>query len=110
MNPHPSVCRRGGGFHLLTKSLETPRGFGSATAEVNPDTGRLLGPLHPIASGFASDDSEIPRVCDIDDIWYLLLAEGGSMALHAATVRHSLSPWGLFEPGHDNPFLAEHNA
>lgn len=79
-------------------------------AEIDPDTGRLLGPLRPIATGFVSDDSEGPHLYEINGTWYLVLAEGGSRALHMATIGRSKSPWGPFEPCPHNPFLAQHHA
>ena len=79
-------------------------------AEIDPDTGRLLSPLRPIATGFVSDDAEGPHLYEIGGTWYLLLAEGGSRALHMATIGRSSSPWGPFEPCPHNPFLAQHHA
>jgi xylan 1,4-beta-xylosidase len=79
-------------------------------AEIDLATGELNSPLRSIASGFVSDDAEGPHLYEIDGLYYLLLAEGGSRALHMVTVGRSESPWGPFEPCPWNPILAQHHA
>jgi len=79
-------------------------------AEIDPATGRLLTPLRSVAAGFVSDDAEGPHLYEIGGYYYLLLAEGGSRALHMVTAGRADSPWGPFEPCPWNPILAQHHA
>ena len=79
-------------------------------AEIDIKTGRLLTPLRSIGHGMVSDDAEGPHLYHIGDWYYLLLAEGGSLFLHMASVGRSHSPWGPFEPCPHNPILAQQEA
>lgn len=78
-------------------------------AEIDPDTGRLLGPLREIARGFVSPDCEGPHLYHIGEWYYLLLAEGGSRTGHMATVGRSRSPWGPFDGCPRNPVFTNRN-
>jgi len=78
-------------------------------AELDLETA-TLGPLESVGVGFWSDDAEGPHLYRIGSWWYLLMAEGGSRALHCATIGRAQSPWGPFEPHPANPFLAQHHA
>ncbi len=79
-------------------------------AEIDPSNGRLVTPLRSIATGFVSDDAEGPHLYEIGGVYFLVLAEGGSRALHMVTVGRSDSPWGPFEPCPWNPIVAQHHA
>ncbi|MDL4821828.1 glycoside hydrolase family 43 protein [Actinomadura opuntiae] len=76
--------------------------------EIDPATGRMLGPMReltPDYAGFCSNDIEGPHLYKIDDWYYLFSAEGGSWKGHMQTCARSRSPWGPFEPCPHNPVL-----
>jgi alpha-N-arabinofuranosidase len=79
-------------------------------AEIDVATGRLLTPLRSISLGLVSDDAEGPHLYKFNGLYYLMIAEGGSMYLHMETIGRSPSPWGPFEPCPWNPILAQHHA
>jgi len=103
----PSLCfAEGKVFYTRRGSFEQKD---IVQAELDLDAAKL-GSLRSVAVGFVSDDAEGPHLYRIGQWWYLLLAEGGSRALHCCTIGRSQSPWGPFEPHPANPFVAQHHA
>ena len=86
-------------------SRKTDDGIG--TAPLDPDTGRLLAPLTTIARPGPTPDFEGPHRYRIGDWWYLLVAEGGTRANHAAVMLRSRDPLGPYERDPAGP-LATH--
>jgi xylan 1,4-beta-xylosidase len=81
---------------------------GIVQAEIDINTGKLLSELREITRGMVSRDAEGPHLYKINGWYYLMLAEGGTRALHMETIGRSRSPWGPFIPCPYNPILAQH--
>jgi alpha-N-arabinofuranosidase len=94
------------------KVYYTRRGPGSnqniVQAEIDPATGKLLGPLRTVSTGFVTSDAEGPHLYKIKGWYYLIEAEGGTRFLHMETAGRSRSPWGPFEPSPWNPWVSQH--
>jgi xylan 1,4-beta-xylosidase len=83
---------------------------GILQAEIDPQTGKLLGGLRTISVGMVTDDAEGPHLYKIGGWYYLALAEGGSRFLHMETIGRARSPWGPFAPDPANPWAAQHES
>lgn len=75
--------------------------------QINLTTGRLVGELWSIGSGYAKDAPfpERPHLYRKDGWYYLLIAEGGTQHDHAITVSRSRSLREPFEQCPHNPVL-----
>jgi hypothetical protein len=80
---------------------------GIVTAPLDPRTGRLLDRPRTIARPEVTADFEGPHRYRIGDWWYLLVAEGGTRAMHAAVMLRSRDPLGPYERDPAGP-LATH--
>ena len=83
---------------------------GIVQAEIDIKTGKLLTPLKVISKGLISPDCEGPHIYKISGKYYLMMAEGGTRALHMETIARGDSPSGPFEPCPHNPILANHTS
>ncbi|HYW94885.1 MAG TPA: glycoside hydrolase family 43 protein [Bacteroidales bacterium] len=83
---------------------------GIVQAEIDIETGKLLTPLKLISKGLISPDCEGPHIYKMFGKYYLMMAEGGTRALHMETIARSDSPSGPWEPCPHNPILANHTA
>jgi xylan 1,4-beta-xylosidase len=81
---------------------------GIVQAEIDINTGKFLSELQEITRGMVSRDAEGPHLYKINGWYYIMLAEGGTRALHMETIGRSRSPWGPFIPCPNNPILAQH--
>lgn len=68
-------------------------------------TGQLQGTLENIWEGTGGIWPEGPHLYNIDDTYYLMIAEGGTSYNHMETVARSSSPWGPFTSNPGNPIL-----
>lgn len=59
--------------------------------------------------GFGGRDPEAPHIYKKDDLYYLILAEGGTREGHMVTIFYSDSVWGPFIPYENNPILTHRN-
>lgn len=107
----PSLCFADDTCYYTRRTLR-PRPDGRlgpvVQAEIDPDTGILLGPmreLSPDYGGFCTDDIEGPHLYKIDGWYYLFSAEGSTWKGHLQSCARSVSPWGPFEPCPHNPVL-----
>jgi alpha-N-arabinofuranosidase len=69
-------------------------------------TGRRLTEPRHIWSGTGGQFPEAPHLYRIGDLYYLMIAEGGTEFGHMVTMARSPSPWGPFEPCPGNPILS----
>ncbi|RDW20629.1 glycoside hydrolase family 43 protein [Oceanobacillus chungangensis] len=72
---------------------------------------KLVGPITNIFSGTELGSLEAPHIYKKDNMYYLMVAEGGTKYGHAVTVARSKSIVGPYEVGPENPILTskEHN-
>lgn len=80
-------------------------GEGISAAEINPDTGRVIGEIKRIWEGTGGGFLEAPHIYHIGDWYYLLAAEGGSSLNHMETVARSKELFGKYEACRYNPIL-----
>lgn len=72
---------------------------------VDPVTGAALTERRPLWQGTGGRFPEGPHLYRGGDLWYLLIAEGGTERGHAVTIARGPSPAGPFEPCPSNPLL-----
>jgi hypothetical protein len=72
---------------------------------VDPVTGAALTGRRPLWQGTGGRFPEGPHLYRVGDLWYLLVAEGGTERGHAVTIARGPSPAGPFEPCPSNPLL-----
>ncbi|MFF2485106.1 family 43 glycosylhydrolase [Microbacterium sp. NPDC058062] len=103
----PDLCWDDDGTCYLTWHVLdfTVGGQGIRQAPIDLATGRLLEPHYPVWQGSGMPAAEGPHLYKIDDLWYMLLAEGGTERGHCVTAARSSSPRGPFEPCPWNPVL-----
>lgn len=73
--------------------------------EYDPSARALVGPIHNIFRGTPLGLVEGPHLYHVDGWYYLLVAEGGTFATHAATVARSRRIEGPYQPMPDGPLL-----
>ena len=69
-------------------------------------TGQRAEDERAVWTGTAEMTSEGPHLYRIGDLYYLLVAEGGTSYGHSISVARSRSPWGPWEECPDNPVLS----
>ncbi len=79
--------------------------MGIQQVRVNPYTGEVLEAPRSLWSGTGGMFPEAPHLYQIDDYWYLMIAEGGTERGHAITIARGTSPMGPFEGCPWNPIL-----
>jgi xylan 1,4-beta-xylosidase len=72
---------------------------------VDPVTGAALTGRRRLWQGTGGRFPEGPHLYRVGDLWYLLIAEGGTERGHAVTIARGPSPAGPFEPCPSNPLL-----
>jgi xylan 1,4-beta-xylosidase len=72
---------------------------------VDPVTGAALPERRRLWQGTGGRFPEGPHLYRVGDLWYLLIAEGGTERGHAVTIARGPSPTGPFEPCPHNPLL-----
>jgi xylan 1,4-beta-xylosidase len=89
-----------GTCHLTYASFD-----GITQVPIDPATGRLTGPTRKLWSGTGGKFPEGPHVFRRGQIWYLLIAEGGTERGHSVSIARGPSPTGPFEGFPGNPIL-----
>ena len=79
--------------------------WGIAQAELDIKTGNIIGELKHIWKGSGGKSPEAPHLYKIGNMYYLMIAEGGTYFTHMETIARSESPWGPFESFSGNPIL-----
>jgi xylan 1,4-beta-xylosidase len=72
---------------------------------VDPSTGEVLSSPQDLWSGTGGQFPEAPHLYHVDDLWYLMIAEGGTERGHAVTIARGPSPSGPFVANPANPIL-----
>ena len=78
-------------------------------AEMDMENGNFLTPYKLIWTGTGERYPEGPHLYKINNIYYLMIAEGGTEAGHMETIARSDNPWGPFEACPHNPILSNRN-
>ena len=73
--------------------------------EIDLETGQV-GEARMIWAGTGGQSPEGPHMYRINDVYYLLISEGGTEYGHMLTIARSTSPWGPFESCPANPILS----
>lgn len=81
-------------------------GGGIVQVRVDPLTGKALSEVTLIWRGTGLSNTEAPHLYQIDGIWYLMVAEGGTERGHAVTIARGPTPQGPFEACPGNPILS----
>jgi len=84
----------------------TCNGHGIIQCELDIATGERRSDTRQIWSGTGGAWAEAPHLYKIGNLYYLMLAEGGTGLGHMVTIARSDSPWGPFEPCPHNPILS----
>lgn len=84
-------------------------GNGISLAEINPDTGKVIGQIKRIWNGEGGGWLEGPHIYHIRDYYYLLAAEGGTGAGHMAVLARCRELFGAYETCPFNPVLTNRN-
>lgn len=77
--------------------------------EINVETGEKLTPSKPIWNGSGGRYLESPHMYHINDMYYLVAAEGGTEYGHMVTYARAKNVWGPFENYPHNPVLTNRN-
>ncbi|MGH3245763.1 MAG: glycoside hydrolase family 43 protein [Trebonia sp.] len=75
-------------------------------AAIDPSTGEILEAPRRIWDGTGLAHTEAPHLYHVNDLWYLVVAEGGTERGHAVSVARGPSPWGPFESCPANPVFS----
>ncbi|GLX66330.1 glycoside hydrolase family 43 protein [Paenibacillus glycanilyticus] len=78
-------------------------------AEIDLKTGELVSERRLIWEGTGGSYPEGPHLYRIGNLYYLLIAEGGTEYGHMATIARSDNPYGPFESCPHNPILSHRN-
>lgn len=80
-------------------------GEGISIAQMDPDTGKVIGNIKRIWEGAGGGFLEAPHIYHIGDWYYLLAAEGGSSLNHMETAARSKELFGEYKSCPYNPIL-----
>jgi xylan 1,4-beta-xylosidase len=78
---------------------------GITLCEIDISTGKKLTESKFIWGGTGGRYPEAPHLYKINNLYYLMIAEGGTEYGHMETIARSKSPWGSFEMCTRNPIL-----
>jgi hypothetical protein len=102
----PDLAWDDDGTCYCTYSAFGERGhLGIAQSVIDPLSGETLTDQRLLWQGIGGKFPEAPHLYRIGDLWYLLIAEGGTERGHAVTIARGPSPSGPFEPCPENPIL-----
>jgi xylan 1,4-beta-xylosidase len=89
----------------LTSNENAEGKTGIALSEIDIETGKILSPIRHIWGGTGGRYPEAPHIYRIRDLYYLMIAEGGTEYGHMETIARSKSIWGPYSSNPDNPIL-----
>ncbi|MEI2396144.1 glycoside hydrolase family 43 protein [Paenibacillus phytohabitans] len=93
-----------------TNSFTFEETAGIYQAEINMETGLLVSERRLIWEGTGAQAPEGPHLYRINDIYYLMIAEGGTEYGHMVTIARGDTPYGPFESNPDNPILTHRSS
>jgi beta-xylosidase len=79
--------------------------YGILQAPVDPVRGEATGEIRQLWSGSGGKAPEAPHLYEIEGVWYLVVAEGGTERGHAVSVARGPAPSGPFVGNDRNPIL-----
>ncbi len=82
---------------------------GIRQSEIDIKTGKRLSDVRFIYSGSGGKHPEGPHMYKYNNMYYLMIAEGGTEHGHMVTISRSKNPWGPFEVYRNNPILSHRN-
>lgn len=89
----------------LDQAVETVRHLGIQQVRIDSGSGTLLEEPRSLWSGTGGMFPEAPHLYEVDGVWYLMLAEGGTERGHSVTIARGPSPEGPFAPCPHNPLV-----
>ena len=95
-----------GTVQLTSNGLQWKDTWGIYQSTIDIETGELLSDPEFIWGGTGGRYPEAPHLYRIDDLYYLMIAEGGTEYTHMETIARSEDPLGPFEPCPHNPILS----
>lgn len=101
----PSFLFDDDGKVYITGNSSIDEEIGIYQAELDISTVKLLSDRVLIWSGTGGSHPEAPHLYKINDLYYLMIAEGGTEYGHMVTIARSKDPYGPFKPYKDNPIL-----
>jgi len=101
----PSILFDGGKAYYCTNETLHPGVEEITAAEIDVNTGVLIGEKRSLWRGIGGGFLEAPHLYHIGDWYYLMTAEGGTNFNHMVTIGRSRSVWGPYEGCPFNPIL-----
>ena len=90
---------------LVTTGPDVGHHGGIRQVDVDLATGAVLAGPRDLWSGGGGIFPEAPHLYRREDVWYLMIAEGGTERGHGVSIARSAAARGPFEPGPANPIL-----
>lgn len=82
---------------------------GVSVAEMDPETGRVIGEIKRVWNGAGGGWVEAPHIYHIGEYYYIIAAEGGTGNGHHEVAARSKSIFGPYENCPENPILTNRN-
>lgn len=103
----PSIFFEDGKMYYCANDFgsRSGNGEGISIAQIEPDTGKVIGDIKRIWTGTGGGFLEAPHIYHIGDWYYLLAAEGGSSLNHMEVAARSQNLFGEYESCPYNPIL-----
>lgn len=101
----PSLLFEDGKAYYCTNETLNPGNEEITLAEIDVETGELIGEQRTIWNGIGGGFLEAPHIYIIDEWYYLIAAEGGTNFNHMITMARSRTIWGPYENCPRNPIL-----
>ncbi len=94
-----------GKVYFTSTAPDNPQQGCIIQSEIDIKTGERLTEPRKLWTGTGGQYPEAPHLYKINDLYYLMIAEGGTDWGHMVTIARSESPWGPFLPAPRNPIL-----
>jgi beta-xylosidase len=91
---------------LILSGEEMGKHLGIQQVKIDLATGKKLEEPRNMWKGTGLMFPEAPHLYEIDGVWYLMIAEGGTERGHGISIARSASPEGPFEGAPNNPILS----
>jgi beta-xylosidase len=91
---------------LILSGEEMGKHLGIQQVKIDLATGKKLEEPRNMWKGTGLMFPEAPHLYEIDGVWYLMIAEGGTERGHGISIARSSSPEGPFEGAPNNPILS----
>jgi beta-xylosidase len=91
---------------LILRGEDMGKHLGIQQVKIDLATGKKLEEPRSMWNGTGLMFPEAPHLYEIDGVWYLMIAEGGTERGHAISIARSSSPEGPFAGAPTNPILS----